>query len=133
MADRSLVRLKIVSRKHSPEEIAARIGIQPDKAWRIGDPVERTTMRRKDHVWMRHSRLPESASIEEHIDELLDCISPFAAQIKQISEEEDVQLSCVMYCAEIPALNFSKSVLAKLGNLGASLDIDLYLGTESAE
>jgi len=50
-----------------------------------------------------------------------------ADRIRALSENETVELSCVVYASTPPSLNFDKSVIQQVYQLGASLDIDLYI------
>jgi len=75
---------------------------------------------------MRHSGLAKSVPMEEQVIRLLDELSPHANAISRLSEEDEVELSCVIYSSETPSLNFPKQLISKISALGASLDIDLY-------
>jgi hypothetical protein len=64
---------------------------------------------------------------EAHIKELLGRLLVHADRIRVLSENETVELSCVVYASTPPSLNFEKSVIQQVCQLGASLDIDLYI------
>lgn len=127
MADETIVRLKITSSSRTPEQISGAAGIACDRSWRIGDKRGKTIILETTNGWVLNSSLPKSASLEAHIEELMERLTAHADKIRTLSEHESVEFSCVVYAASPPALNFNKSVVRQLGQLGVSLDIDLYL------
>ncbi len=127
MADEIIVRLKITSVHITPEEITEKLGISCDNSWRLGDKRKKTIIEEKENGWVLDSGLSRSASLENHIDVLLKRLSPHAVTIRLLSQKSKVELSCVCYAATPPALNFSSGIIKRLDELGASLDIDLYL------
>lgn len=122
------VRLKIISDALTPEQVSEIVGLKPTKSWRIGDRRGPTTIKEKNNGWLLESDLPRDAPLETHVTSLLTRLAPFAERIESLAEENAVEFSCVAYAKEAPTLNFDKSVLRQIVNLGASLDIDLYLG-----
>ena len=127
MDNEIIVRLKILSSLRSPEEITKLIGISPDKSWHIGDARPKTTISEKQHGCLFNSRLPKTASLEAHIEALLSLLLPHAESIRSLSSEDTVEFSCVIYASTAPALYFDKEIIMKIGRLGASLDVDLFL------
>src|SRR5438552_16187438 len=127
MADETIVRLKITSISRTPEQISEAAGLTCDRSWRIGDKRGKTIIVERTNGWVLNSGLAKSASLEAHIEELLERLIAHADKIRTLSEQESVELSCVVYAASPPALNFNKSVIRQLGQLGVSLDVDLYL------
>jgi len=47
--------------------------------------------------------------------------------IKNLSENNAVEISCAIYADDIPAFYFDRKVIEGIASLGASLDIDFYL------
>lgn len=127
MADETTVRLKITSASRTPEQISEATGLTCDRSWRIGEKRGKTTIVERSNGWVLNSTLPKSASLEAHIEELLGRLLARADKIRALSEHDTVELSCVVYAILPPALNFDKSVIQRLAQLGASLDVDLYL------
>jgi len=125
--DEIIVRLKIISNRQTPEQITDTVGLACDKFWRIGDKRGKTIIVEKNNGWVLNSSLPKSASLEAHIESLLERLSPFATKIHMFAEHDVVEFSCVIYAANPPALNFSKEVVQNISLLGASLDVDLFL------
>ena len=127
MEEKTIVRLKIVSSNLTPKEISAAIGLRCNKSWRPGDRRGRTIIRETTNGWILNSGLTEASSLEEQISHLLNRLEPSAEKLRALSEQESVELSCVIYASASPALNFSKSTIDQISRIGASLDIDLYL------
>jgi hypothetical protein len=126
MIQETIVRLKIISGTRSPEMITEAIGLQCDKWWHYGDKREHTIIVEKNNGWVLHSGLPRTASLDEHIDALWRILEPVKAKIRCLASTELVELSCVIYSSFSPALYFECSVINRLAELGAGMDIDLY-------
>jgi hypothetical protein len=125
---RAYVRLKIISDAITPEQISASVGINPTKSWRVGDRREPTIVHENDNGWVLESDLPHEAPLEAHVESLLARLAPLSGEIEALAEVTAVEFSCVVYAKETPTLYFEKSWLRQIVKLGASLDIDLYLG-----
>lgn len=128
MITKNYVRLKILSDILLPEEIDKRVGIKCDESWVINGFRPRTKMKAKENGWLLSSELELSEDLELHIANLLQRLAPAIDKIKSLSEQNTVELSFAIYSEERPALHFDKETIAMLGQLGASLDIDLYIG-----
>lgn len=72
MAGETLVRLKIISSRYSPEAITEVLGLQCDRYWRIGEKRVHTIMDEKNHGWVLNSGLSKSDSLDEHVKHLLE-------------------------------------------------------------
>jgi len=127
MTDEIIVRLKVTSASRTPEQISDATGILCDHSWRIGEKREKTILVEKTNGWVLNSKMPKNAPLEVQIEELLERLIVHADRIRALSEHETVELSCVVYASAPPSLNFNKSVIQRVCQLGASLDIDLYL------
>lgn len=127
MTDEIIVRLKVTSTSRTPEQISDATGILCDHSWRIGEKRGKTIIIEKTNGWILNSKMPKNASLEAHIKELLGRLLVHADRIRVLSENETVELSCVVYASTPPSLNFEKSVIQQVCQLGASLDIDLYI------
>ena len=126
MTDEIIVRLKVTSTRLTPEQITDAVGILCDHAWRIGEKRGKTIIVEKTNGWVLNSKMPKNAPLESHIEELLGRLVVHADRIRALSEQETVEVSCVIYALSPPALNFDKSVIQRIFQLGASVDIDLY-------
>lgn len=83
--------------------------------------------RRKDEWVGFELKNAQNAPLEAHIEELLGRLLVHADRIRALSEQETVEFSCVIYASAPPSLNFNKSVIQRVCQLGASLDMDLFL------
>jgi hypothetical protein len=127
MTDEIIVRLKVTSASRTPEQISDATGILCDHSWRIGEKRGKTSIIEKTNGWILNSKMPKNAPLEAHIEELLGRLIVRADRIRALSEQETVEFSCVIYASTPPSLNFNKSVIQRVCQLGASLDVDLFL------
>jgi hypothetical protein len=127
MKEINYVRLKVMSEKLSSVEITQRIGIECDRFWEIGQLRAKTIIREKNNGWVIESRLGKTARLDAHVSDLLSRIADVTGKICELSMECEVEFSCVLYAASIPAVHFSKAVITDIYALGASLDIDLHV------
>jgi hypothetical protein len=127
MTEETIVRLKILSHTRPPEGITAMVGLQCDKCWHSGDTRKHTTIVEKDNGWILHSGLPKTADLDTQIRALLDALEPAKGTIRDLSMTETVELSVVMYTPSLPALSFDATTIARMAELGAGMDIDLYV------
>lgn len=131
MTEEIIVRLKILSVTHTPDQITSITGLRCGRSWLLGDKRGTTTIVEKCNGWILNSSLAKDASLVEHIEDVLAQAAPAAAEIRSLSEHSEVELSCVIYSFSPPALNFERAIIERICSLGASLDIDLYqLGNE---
>lgn len=119
--------MKVTSASRTPEQISDATGILCDHSWRIGEKRGKTILVEKTNGWVLNSKMPKNAPLEAHIEELLGRLLVHADRIRALSEQETVEFSCVIYASAPPSLNFNKSVIQRVCQLGASLDMDLFL------
>ena len=127
MTDEIIVRLKVTSASRTPEQISDATGILCDHSWRIGEKRGKTILVEKTNGWVLNSKMPKNAPLEAHIEELLGRLLVHADRLRALSEHETVEFSCVIYASAPPSLNFNKSFIQRVCQLGASLDVDLFL------
>ncbi|WP_081427113.1 DUF4279 domain-containing protein [Sorangium cellulosum] len=130
MSVRNHVRLKIITRSVTPEEITARLGLNPDRVRRAGQPRPHTTIIENTNCWELHSGLPEHCELSEHISAVLRKVERCAKQIAEMAEENEVLLSCIVHAPTEPALGLSKKIIRDLADICAEVDFDLYVGEE---
>ena len=121
------MRLKVTSASRTPEQISDATGILCDHSWRIGEKRGKTILVEKTNGWVLNSKMAKNAPLEAHIEELLRRLVVHADRSRALSEQETVEFSCVIYASAPPSLNFNKSVIQRICQLGASLDMDLFL------
>ncbi|MBP7142708.1 MAG: DUF4279 domain-containing protein [Opitutaceae bacterium] len=126
MTEEIIVRLKILSVTHTPDQITSLSGLRCDRSWLVGDKRGNTKIVEKCNGWILNSSLTKDASLVDHIENVLELAAPVAGKIRALSEHAEVELSCVIYSFSPPALNFESTIIERISSLGASLDIDLY-------
>jgi hypothetical protein len=125
--DRAYVRLRLMSKTLTPEQVTQRLGMEPDHSWHAGDVRPHTTLIEREHGWELRAHLPQTARLEDQIDDLLSRLPTGLCERIKLLGLDGVQLSCAVYSTSVPSLNFSFSTLRILCDLGASLDLDLYV------
>jgi len=124
----TIVRLKIRSMDHTPEDITALLKLEPSKVWRIGEArVPGLAIMEKQNIWLLDSGLTRAHDLDGHLHALLDRISSCHAELTELSKCNSVEVSAVLYTNERPAIYFDPSMIGTFGAIGASLDIDLYI------
>jgi hypothetical protein len=123
------VALEITSPDVPPAEITARLGLQPTRAWRVGDS-EAPLSRQKENVWIL--RLPARPAVEftDLLEELLLELDPCKAELVALAQDPRItaRLSCAGYMTTIvPGIYFENELLARIMALGVDLDVDLFL------
>lgn len=113
-----------------PEDATRRIGLEPTKTWRRGDQVQKTLIRRKHSGWQWSLPSEESLDLGRQVASLLERLAPYAAAITEVREELDLdaEISCAIYIeGQAPGVHFDRSTLALADQLGAEIDIDIYV------
>lgn len=111
--------------------ITKALGLNSDRSWRVGDKRPHTIIEEDNNGWIINSGRPKATCLEEQVQALLDRVDQCKDAIKVLSRDASVEFSCVVYADTTPALNFGAGIIGRLSELGASLDIDLYLPTGS--
>jgi len=130
MKSRIIVRLKILSLKRTPEMITEAVGTSCDKSWRIGDRRQRTIIIEKEHGWVLGSGVAEKEPLDQHLKSLMNKVTRYKHNIRNIAKDDRVEVSCVLYAEYPPALNFASAMINDISEMGAGLDIDLYIREE---
>jgi uncharacterized protein DUF4279 len=128
---RSRASLIVLSADLSPSEITELIGIPPDEAHTKGAPqTPQSSYGWKYHSWQVHSRSHEMTPPEDHLASLLERVEPFAERIAALARSGQVEPLRVWISHHIenynPGLSIDPGLLARVAQLGASLDLDIY-------
>jgi hypothetical protein len=116
-----------VSGSFDPDQITERVGVKPTESHREGELLPRGTMRRKTGRWSLFSRLERSASLEQHIADVLDQLDSNAAAFELLSSELDGVLELVGYFhAYYPGLVFDRELVQRIARYSLSVDFDFY-------
>ncbi|MEE4666906.1 DUF4279 domain-containing protein [Pseudomonas alliivorans] len=125
----SLARLMITSDHMTSSQITDFIGFAGDNIWNAGDSKADAKVVESDSGLVFQSRLARSLDLSFHIGSIMSRLKGAERELLSFSALSgcEIQLSCVVYSDSAPPLNFEKAVMRWVGDIGASLDIDLYL------
>src|SRR5208282_296796 len=76
-----------VSGSFNPAQITERVGVIPTTSCLEGDVIERTKMLRKCSRWELYSRLERTATLEQHVLDVLAQLDAKSSAFKQLSAE----------------------------------------------
>jgi len=138
---KSYAHVTILSSAHSPEEMAAAVGLPPDSAWAKADlrrPGGRSTGRHKFNGITYDS--PARAGGDgphEHLEQLVARLRPHSEQLRALAGEEGVDSVRLWLVQQTtsrnPAFSVSPALLAAIAEMGASLDLDIYVLDDDEE
>jgi hypothetical protein len=88
--ERVYAELSIQSDILTPDEITSILGISADDAWVKGDlmPSRKVARRYPHHGWSIKMSLPEEATMEDHVQGLLQRLEPVKDKVKQDSKPQ---------------------------------------------
>ena len=110
-----------------PEQITSIVGLVPSESWRKGDRNERTHYERKFSRWSLESRLARSASLEDHVRDVLNQSLSSAAQIRQVGHAHNAFIQLVGWFHKVyPGFGLDSSIIAGLAELNVGIDCDFY-------
>jgi hypothetical protein len=119
--------LRLVDFQCSVLEMTHRIGLQPTEAWHAGDPAPSPRPPHKFSAWHLRSRLSKSDVVEQHVIDMLDQIRGREIVIREIARDCKVTMECVGYFYEYyPGFALDADTVRRLGESGASIDLDFY-------
>jgi hypothetical protein len=110
-----------------PESVTAKLGLEPSETWKKGDRNERTHLERKFSRWSIDSRLERSASLEDHVRDVLEQVLPNAEQIRQVATEYKVWVQLVgFFHNNYPGFGMDRELISGLAQLNLGVDCDFY-------
>ncbi len=116
--------------KFDPNDITTTFDGLPTKTWRFGDLIERTIAKYKHDGWEVSSDEIESLDLNEQVKKLVDTLHPYSSELKEIIGKFNLysEISCEIWVENdnYPAIHFDHQVLARILNLNAEIDIDIY-------
>lgn len=125
-----LASLRVMSQSVPPEQVTALAGVQPTDECHIGDPTRGGCVT-KFHGWFLDSQLPDSASLDDHLDSL--CTAGNGLTHLQ-GLPVKIELYCTITCRpHQDGMEVSNIVLVKAAALGASLSITLLTPGEDQD
>lgn len=130
MHSETSARILIADFDFDPSRITRDLGIKPSKTWQRGQStVPGALIKHRENGWAFDSKLPKSATIERHAENILAALAPAWEKITSLSKIYYVELSCAVYSfgGDRPELGFEKQIIKQLAEIGARIDIDLYI------
>jgi hypothetical protein len=120
------VQLNFTGFDRSPSEVTSQVGLVPAKTWEAGAFIERSKRTYASNGW-RVSPDERYEDVERGVDALLSIITPRWDELRSLSCESRVELSIVLYVYEsAPAVHLRRDQIARLTELNADIDVDLY-------
>jgi hypothetical protein len=117
----------MVSGSFDPAQITERVGINPSESGLEGDSIKGSKMRRKCSRWILRSRLDTTASLEEHVSDVLSQLDAKPEAFRSLSAELGGVMELVGYFnAYYPGLNFESNLITRLSDYHLSMDCDFY-------
>jgi len=118
-----------------PSVVTRRLALTPSRAFRTGDPLVREEGKRRTNGWVLSIGPERSFAADEQVDRLMRQLKPKTAEIVSLREELGVELRiyCIVYMADqTPNIWFKPDVVAWASQIGASIDVELYVGDEAS-
>ena len=110
-----------------PDDITRRLGVTPTKTAREGDAIGDTSKKRQCSLWALHSRLGPSASLEEHVKDVLDQLDANREAFEQLSRDFDGTMQLVGYFQDVnPGVHFDAEIVRRNADYGLCIDCDFY-------
>lgn len=118
-----------------PDEVTAKLSINPTESWRKGDLINaRGTRRHKENGWSVYSKIEKSADLEEHINSVLEQLQAGWIPLLELCKCYAAEIACVIYYrrGSIPAIHFDRDIVAQAAKLNAEIDVDFYILPEES-
>lgn len=129
----SFIQLRVMSSRLKPKELEERVIFRPDESWAAGDKRKDTAIMERENGFAINSLLNKKAPVAEHIANIRERISGTEIGFKSVSNELgcSVLVSCAIYSESAPPIFLDKGLISWMNEIGASLDIDVYVGSDS--
>ena len=125
--EQTFVTFQILSSTLSVNDIADRSGLIADTTWKAGDRRGHFGAEEKKNGFILESKLPEIASLDDHVKAMLRRLAPTAQKIGTLAGECSIEFLCTVHRKTAPMLRFERDDLRWLGVMGARLDVDIFV------
>lgn len=125
--------LRVTSESVPADVISQSLGVIPDRAWSVGDPIDRPRAKqgsvREFSAWSLGSGASEGSSLEAHVRALLDRVRLLAPALSRMRPEISVVVEIVQHLPSQTdaGLHLDAEQIAIIAAAGASVDIDQYV------
>jgi hypothetical protein len=134
---RSRASLVALSDELTPQEVSARLGLEPDRWWLAGefgshppDAAVRRSRPQRFNGWQLTSQLDEGAAAEAHLRDLLERIGDAAQGVALLVTDPRIHVRVWLHHHtdnSNPGLSLTPEALELLVALGAGIEIDVYV------
>ena len=130
---RTVATLRISGEELVPEEISAMLGQPSDKAQKKGDEIigrnTGTVRIAKFGMWRLAAPDAEPGDLDGQVSHILGKLTDDLSVWRQLAARFDIDLFCGLFMEkEIEGLCISPESLARLGERGIELGLDIYAG-----
>lgn len=129
-----VIKLFIESADLSVEDMTARLGLPPDKSWRIGESRGVSGKKYLTNCWSIQSRaeplddpLTVATHVRDNLSGLFERIKPKLEQFRALTSGRVAGLYVGITCSAIPPLIFSAQSISDIGELGVDFEVDLTI------
>ncbi len=119
-----------------PIEITRRLGIEPTRQFRSGDPVPSGIGDHRRDGWIVAAGPVETFEIDDLLMQIRAAVSAPPDEIKQVSSELNIEavVTCeVQSTVSMPSLCFSEEFVQWAALIGAAIDVDIMLLEEEGK
>jgi hypothetical protein len=135
----SAASLRVFSSELTPEELAAALGVSPDRSYRAGDRVSLRSKSEAVHqsnAIFVNSGLPSDRPLEEHLAALVNKVERAMMGLRSLGGRVKADVFCGFSSRNGQGgFSLSPALLARLTALGLEIGFDLYppASSESGE
>lgn len=114
-----------------PQRISDALELAPTRTWLKGETIGGSVRRSASNGWALE-RAAQTVDVEALVVDLLGRLpTDSSARLSRVIGSWELQCSVVVTVRdETPALHWSAPTIRRLAELGASLDVDLYLSAD---
>ena len=129
-SSRVVVRFEIQGFRGDPEQISETLGLQPDKAWKEGDPIDDWPTK-KNHAfacWRLErgsSKLYDAGELLEHLLMKIDGLRDKVALLPPSAEIMIYMFLKVTRGDPLPGVALGEKTIKLLSDIGAAVDINI--------
>ncbi len=119
-----------ITGRFDPNEVTKRLGMNPSKAWKFGDTIQKTLTTYKHDGWKLSTEEIDSLDLNEPLNQIWEIIQPHKTEIIDICNDLslETEFSCVVEVEEdeYPTLHFDSEMIKQISELKADIDIDIF-------